>query len=304
MTPPMLAAALLMLGVALSGAQAEPSSAAVPPLSDRQQWNAPQQPFRIHGNSWYVGPHGLSAILLDTGHGLALFDGALPESAPLIEANIRALGFRVRDVKWILNSHAHADHAGGIAALARDSGALVLASAEGARELALGGADRDDPQYGTLPDYPPVHAVRVVRDGEAVRLGNVAVTAHYTTGHTLGSTSWTWTSCADGHCLHMVYADSLTALGAPGFRFSDHPDRVADFRRAIATVAALPCDILLTPHPDASGFWARVARRRPGRETAALVDAGACRDYAAAATRRLDATLAQEQPATAASPRP
>ncbi len=291
----LLVPALLMLGLILPMARAEQPSAKASPGIDRHEWNAPQKPFRIYGNTWYVGPFGLSSILLDTGKGLALFDGDLPESAPLIEANIRALGFRVRAVKWILNSHAHADHAGGIAALQRDSGARVLASAAGAHEMALGGADPDDPQYGDVPDYPPVRDVRVVRDGEVVRLGSVAITAHYTPGHTPGSTSWSWTSCADGRCLHMVYADSLTAISAPAFRFSDHPRRVAAFRRAIATVAALPCDILLTPHPDASGFWQKVARRTSASDAGALIDTGACRAYATAATKRLDARLAQER---------
>ena len=247
-----------------------------------------------------MGPFGLSSILLDTGRGLALFDGDLPESAPVIEANIRALGFRVRDIQWILNSHAHADHAGGIAALQRDSGAQALASAAGAREMALGGADREDPQYGDTPGYPPVRHARVVRDGEIVRLGGVAITAHYTPGHTPGSTSWTWASCAGARCLRMVYADSLAPISAPGFRFSDDPRRVAAFRRAIATVASLPCDILLTPHPDASGFWQKVARRTSASDAAPLIDTGACRAYAGAATKKLDARLAQEQAEQAA----
>lgn len=262
---------------------------------DRKDWNAAQQPFRIYGNTWYVGPLGLSSILLDTGNGLALFDGDLPESAPVIEANLHALGFHLHDVKWILNSHAHSDHAGGIAALQRDSGAQVLASANGAREMGLGGADRDDPQYGALSGYPPVHHVRVVHDGELLQLGGVEVTAHYTPGHTAGSTSWTWMSCEKGRCLHVVYADSLTAISAPGFRFSDQPRRVAAFRRAIATVAALPCDLLLTPHPDASGFWEKVARRRSDTDATPLIESAACRAYAAAAGRRLDARLAQER---------
>jgi metallo-beta-lactamase class B len=262
---------------------------------DPANWNAPQQPFRIFANTWYVGPHGLSSILVDTGQGLALFDGDLPESAPLIEAHVRALGFRMRDIKWILNSHAHGDHAGGIAALQAASGAQVLASKDGARELALGGADRGDPQYGAIPDYPPVRQVRVVRDGETLRLGDVAITAHYTPGHTPGSTSWTWTSCKGGQCLRMVYADSLTPISAPGFRFNDHPRYVAAFRYAIATVAALPCDVLLTPHPDASGFWDKLARRTSATDVAPLVDAGACRTYAATATKMLDARLVRER---------
>jgi metallo-beta-lactamase class B len=265
--------------------------------TDRAAWNASQAPFRLYGNTWYVGPHGLSSILVDTGQGLALFDGDLPESAPQIEAHIRVLGFRVRDIKWIFNSHAHVDHAGGIAALQRASGAQVLASAAGARELELGGADPSDPQYGSIPDYTPVRHVRVVRDGAALHLRDAAIKAHYTPGHTAGSTSWTWTSCEKKRCLHMVYADSLTAVSAPTFRFSDHPRYLADFRRSIATVAALPCDILLTPHPDASGFWERVARRKATADVSALIDQNACRTYAAAASKALDARLAEERAA-------
>lgn len=264
------------------------------PSAWHQEWNAPQKPFRIYGNTWYVGPHGLSALIVDTGQGLVLFDGDLPTSAPLIEAHIRALGFHLRDVKWILNSHAHADHAGGIAALQRDSGAQVIASTEGVRALALGGADPADPQYGIAPVYPPVRHARAVRDGETLRLGDVAITAHYTPGHTPGSTSWSWTSCREGRCLHMVYADSLTALEAPSFRYGDHPERVEAFRRSIATVAALPCDILLTPHPGASGFWEKVARRTSATDVAPLVDTGACRAYAATAAANLKELLARE----------
>jgi metallo-beta-lactamase class B len=288
--------ALVALSVILPRVHAEHAAAKSSPGIDRGDWNAAQKPFHIYGNTWYVGPHGLSSVLLDTGNGLVLFDGDLPESAPVIEAHVRALGFHMHDVKWILNSHAHADHAGGISALQHDSGAQVLASADGAHEMALGGADPDDPQYGSVPDYPAVAHVRVVRDGEVLQLGTVAITAHYTPGHTQGSTSWTWMSCEKHRCLHMVYVDSLTAMGAPGFRFSAQPHRVAAFRKAIATVAALRCDILLTPHPDASDFWEKVARRRSDADAAPLIDTGSCSAYAAAATKRLDARLAQERP--------
>jgi metallo-beta-lactamase class B len=261
--------------------------------TDRAAWNAPQVPFRIYGNTWYVGPHGLSSILVDTGQGLALFDGDLPESAPQIEEHIRALGFHVHDVKWIFNSHTHIDHAGGIAALQRASGAQVLASAAGARALESGGVDPRDPLYGSVPDYTPVRDVRTVRDGETLHLGNVDITAHYTPGHTPGSTAWSWMSCEGARCLHMVYADSLSAVSAPKFRFSDHPRYLAGFRRSIAVVAALPCDILLTPHPDASEFWRRVRRSKAVASVAPLVDRG-CRRYAASATEGLNARLAQE----------
>ncbi|HEY3521030.1 MAG TPA: subclass B3 metallo-beta-lactamase [Rhodanobacteraceae bacterium] len=286
----LLTAAFLALGLVLQGAQAASNFDA-----RRAEWNAPQKPFRIYGNTWYVGPHGLSSILIDTGHGLILLDGDLPESPPQIEEHVRALGFHVREIKWIMNSHAHMDHAGGIAQLQRDSGAQVISSTEGARQLELGGAHAADPQYGFHLTYAPVRTVRVVRDGETLRLGSVAITAHYTPGHTPGSTSWTWASCDGARCLHMAYIDSLNAVAGPGFRFSDHPEYVAAFRKAIAMVAALPCDILMTPHPDASGFWEKAARRKSVDDVAQLIDKNACRDYAANATKMLDAQLAKER---------
>ncbi|GAB3781899.1 subclass B3 metallo-beta-lactamase [Dyella agri] len=287
----LLIGAALALGLVLPVARA----AQAPHAIEHSQWNAPQKPFRIYGNAWYVGPYGLSSILLDTGQGLALFDGDLPESATQIEAHIRELGFRVRDVKWILNSHAHSDHAGGIVALQAASGAQVLASAAGKRELELGGADPGDPQYGSAPQYTPLKNVHVVRDGEILQLGHVAVTAHYTPGHTPGSTSWTWESCAGRRCLHIAYVDSLSAISADSYRFTDHPAYVGSFRKTFATVAALPCDILLTPHPDASGFWEKVAQRKSSTDVTPLVDPKACRDYAADAAKSLDARLAEEQ---------
>ncbi len=259
------------------------------------RWSQPQQPFRIYGNSWYVGTQGLSAILITSPQGHVLIDGTLEENAAQIEANIRALGFRLRDIKLILNSHAHFDHAGAIARLAHDSGAAVAASEAGAKELRSGGDDPDDPQYGMATRYPTVTPVKVIADGAAVRVGSVAITAHYTPGHTPGSTSWTWLSCEKARCVTLAYVDSLTALGHDGFRYSDDPARVARFRRSFATVARLPCDILITPHPDASGFMQKVAARDREHSSAALIDTSACRNYAAAARPRFEARLAKEQ---------
>ena len=265
-------------------------------------WSQPQQPFRIYGNSWYVGTRGLSAVLITSPQGHVLIDGTLEGNAAQIEANIRALGFRLRDVRLILNSHAHADHAGAIARLAHDSGATVAASAAGAKALRSGGDDPDDPQYGMAPRYPAVTPVEVVADGAAARVGPIAVTAHDTPGHTPGSTSWTWRSCEKQRCLSLAYVDSLTALGRDGFRYSDEPARVAAFRRSFATVAGLPCDILITPHPEASGFMQKIAARDRDHSPDALLDTSACRTYAAAAQARFEERLAKEQETRATGP--
>jgi metallo-beta-lactamase class B len=259
-------------------------------------WRQPQAPQRIYGNTWYVGSRGLSAILITSPQRHVLIDGTLPENAPMIEANIRALGFHLRDVKLILNSHAHGDHAGAIAALARDSGAEVAARAAQADALRAGGSDPNDPQYGSAPLFPPVKAVRVIGDDATVHVGSLAIQAHPTPGHTPGSTTWTWTSCDDSRCLHMVYADSLTLLAADGYRFSDpaHPERLENFRRALTMLSSLPCDILLTPHPEASDFWPRMAARARGKSTA-LRDPLACRSYARQGEHSMQQRITEER---------
>jgi metallo-beta-lactamase class B len=155
------------------------------------EWNKPQVPFRIFGNSFYVGTHGLSSILITSSAGDVLVDGDLPESAKQIAENVRSLGFRIEDVKIILNSHVHFDHAGGIAELQRLSGARVLASKWSAEVMKKGGVGRADPQYGALTPIAPIRNVHTLRDGETVRIGDIAITSHLTPGHTPGGTSWT-----------------------------------------------------------------------------------------------------------------
>ncbi|MFN3844153.1 MAG: subclass B3 metallo-beta-lactamase [Rehaibacterium terrae] len=294
---------MLALALSLATAVATGRADTAPKLcSACDDWNAPQAPFRLHGKSFYVGPRGLAAVLIDSGDGLILLDGALPQSAEPIARNIAALGYRIEDVKWIVNSHAHFDHAGGIAALQRMSGAKVAASPRGADALRRGNAPPDDPQYGLGEEanrFAPVREVVEIGDGETITLGDITLTAHHTPGHTPGGTSWHWRSCAAGECLNLVYADSLTPVSAEDFRFSDEPARVAEFRRSIDTVRRLPCDIMVSTHPNFTGLFERQARQTSPDDHSVFVDAEACRKYADGAERWLDRRLAVEQAAQA-----
>jgi metallo-beta-lactamase class B len=261
------------------------------------EWNVTQKPFQVYGNTYYVGVHGLSSILITSDHGHVLIDGDLQESAPKIAASIRKLGFRIEDVKLILNSHVHFDHSGGIAELQRLSGATVAASPSSARVLREGHLGTDDPQYPGTRGIPPVANVRVVRDGETLRVGPLELTAHLTPGHTPGGTTWTWKSCEHERCLNMVYADSVAPVSADNFKFTrnnTYPDALKDFEKSFSTLDALPCDILLTPHPDVSDFWTKVEKRDHGGGTDALVDATACRHLADKARERLKERVAAE----------
>jgi metallo-beta-lactamase class B len=300
-----------VLGLSLGIAVAEEPRqfrADPPKLCDScDAWNAAQEPFRVFGNTWYVGTAGLGAVLVTSSAGHVLLDGGLSQSAPRIDASIRKLGFRAEDIRLILASHAHYDHAGGIAALQRHSGATVAASASGARAIEKGEPTPDDPQYAFGSEengYPPVAGVRVVADGETLRVGDVAITAHYTPGHTPGATTWSWRSCEKDVCLDIVYADSLNAVSAPGFRFSgdaSHPSLVTSFERSIDVVAGLPCDVLLAVHPGFSRMHEALVRRgaSPGAEP--VRDPGACRAYADVARQRLEARVAQETSAAPAA---
>ena len=257
-------------------------------------WNKPHAAFRIYGNTYYVGTDGLSSVLIISSTGHVLIDGALPESASRIVANIRSLGFRVGDVKLIVNSHVHFDHAGGIAELQRLSGARVAASPWTAGVMKKGAVPRDDPQYGTIAPIARITRVETLKDGDALSAGAVTVTAHLTPGHTPGGTSWTWQSCENGRCLNLVYADSLSPVSADGFRFSrrkEYPN-AEDFERSFAFLESTPCDILITPHPDASGLWNRLEQRSAKPD--ALVDPTACRILAETSREQLKKRLATE----------
>lgn len=265
------------------------------------EWNKPREPFRLFGNSYYVGTDGLSAILITGEAGHILLDGGLEQSAAEIDRNIRRLGFKTEDVKLIVNSHAHYDHAGGIAALQRASGATVAASPSGADALQRGENTTDDPQHGfgrEFNGFPAVKSVKVIKDGEVQRVGTLAITPHFTPGHAPGSTTWTWQSCQPSRpeqCLNMVYADSISAVSAPGFKFTDRPALVTEMRRSITRVAELPCDIVVSTHPAATNLDDKI-RKRAAQKSGPdpFVDHG-CKALAATAMKGLETRIAEEK---------
>ncbi len=262
------------------------------------EWSRPQEPFLIFGNTYYVGTHGLSSILITSKGGHVLIDGALPQSAKQIAGSVRALGFRLEDVKVILNSHVHYDHAGGIAELQRLSGARVMASSWSAAVLRTGRVGRGDPQFAGGVPIARVSNVSELHDGEQIEVGDVSLTAHLTPGHTPGGTSWTWKSCEGPICREIVYADSLTPVSSGSFRFSDgheYPEVLHDFENSFAFLQATPCDILITTHPEASALWERIGTLADGKTQNSLVNSAACREFAERSREQLQERLAKER---------
>jgi metallo-beta-lactamase class B len=263
------------------------------------EWNQPQKPFRIFGNTYYVGTARLSSVLITSEFGHVLIDAGLPQTAPLIAANIEALGFKVTDIKAILNSHAHPDHAGGIAELQRLSGADVYVSRATSEVLRTGKLPLSDPLYDKGKTTIPVPAhVWVVSDGQLLGIGSIRLRATATPGHTPGGTSWGWDACeTTDRCLHMAYVDSLSPVSAASFRFSNstsYPNVLQDFASSFTSIEALPCDVLITPHPEMSDLFDRIARR-PADKPEAIKDDTLCRKYVQTGRDKLAARLESEK---------
>ena len=287
-------AALLLASCAPASAQSDlPTGPSVETFlsacEGKEGWDDPSPPVRIFANVYHVGTCGITALLVVSDAGHVLLDTGTEAAAPQVAANITALGFELDDVEWIVTSHEHHDHVGGVAELKRLTGARLAARAAARRPLETGVPDWRDPQAATLQSFPGAPVDRTMQNGEHLVLGPLDLTLHATPGHSPGSTTWSWRACEGRTCRTVVYADSATAVSAAGFRFSGVPTYVAAFRRSLAKIAALECDILITPHPGASALHQRLAGDQP------LTDPQACRRYAEGGLQRLEARLAEEQ---------
>ncbi|WP_340646161.1 subclass B3 metallo-beta-lactamase [Phenylobacterium sp.] len=233
------------------------------PAFAQANWAQPAEPYRIIDNTYSVGSAGLTALLIVTPKGAVLLDVGLPQNAALVEANIVKLGFKLSDVKILLTSHGHFDHAGGLAKLKADTGAAMIAL-EGDR-YALEKGVYPGSEANTAMNFPPVKVDRVVKDGGVVELGGLKLTAHLTPGHTEGCTTWTWpVKDRDGSAHTALYFCSAS-VAANSLVPEQYPGIVADYRLTFATARAIPGDVFLAPHSEFFDAPAKQARLgKPG----------------------------------------
>ena len=256
---------------------------------DWDDWSKSGPPFPLHGNSYYVGTCGITAVLITGSDGHILIDGATEEGADVIADNIKSLGFNIRDVKLLLHSHEHFDHVAGLAKLQKLSGAKLLASAEAAPTLRTGISHDDDPQAGLHEPFPASRVDGIVEDSVEVVLGNLTLTPIATPGHTPGALSWQWDSCVGDECMAIVFADSLSAISHDDYHFSDHPDYVESYKKGIAKLAELDCQILVSSHPSASKMRDRLLSPQ------GLVNPKGCEIYATKSLNYLNKRLLKEK---------
>lgn len=270
---------------------AQPLSSA-PPYTLFEQWAQPVAPFQMFPHVYYVGTRNLSSVLLSTSEGLILIDAALDASAPTIKAHIEALGFDIKDLRYILNSHARLDQAGGIARLKAWSGAKVVASAANAEQLALGG--KQDFALGDALSFPPVKADIIVGEGDSITLGGLTLTALMTPGHLPGATSWLTTLRQGEQNYRLVYADSLATPDYYLIDNKNYPDLVQDIRVSFARLAEQQADIFIANKGTRFDLENKMVRLRAG-DLDAFVDRQGLQHYVKESQKVFEAQLAKQQ---------
>lgn len=257
-----------------------------------EDWNQPFKPFHIVSNIYYVGTNNLACYLLTSPAGYILIDTAMQESSPIVRANIEALGYKLKYVRIILSSHAHFDHVAGHADMKAATGAQVFATAADAATLESGGAKGFHP----LNPYKPVKVDRIIKDGEVVRLGNIALTAHLTPGHTEGNTTWTTTVEENGRKYDVVFVGSMSIN--PGVKMVNNPTwpKINEaYAKSFQMLKSLHCDVFLGPHAPFFNMEAKVKQLAAGTKSNPFVDPDGFQNYIASYEKSYNEQVQRER---------
>jgi metallo-beta-lactamase class B len=259
--------ALILLGSVTSFAQKNEQD---------RSWNQPVEPFRIAGNIYYVGASDITSYLITTPKGHILIDSGFIETVPQITANIAKLGFKVEDVKFILSSHAHYDHAGGLAELRRLTKAKLLVSDPDFDLMANGG--KGDPNFGDRFPFEGVRADETFRDHKRVKLGGITMQANITSGHTRGCTTWTTETKEKDRKLLAIFVCSTSAPGYNLVKNEKYPNIYEDYLKTFDRLEKLTPDIFLGSHGAIYGLEGKIERMHSGSENP-FIDPEGYRQY-------------------------
>jgi metallo-beta-lactamase class B len=297
-----LAVAMVMAIPALAHAQAgappanAPAPGAAPPNMAQMMASMKEAfaPFHVIGNIYYVGSKGLACYLITTPAGEILLDTGYPDMAPQIEGNIKTLGYKLSDVKILIDSHSHIDHAGGMAELKSATGGQLMSLAEDAVYLENGG--HNDVLFGDRSPFPPVKVDRILHDGDAVTLGGVTLTPHLTPGHTPGNTTWTTTTQDKGKSYNVVFFGIVTVM--PNTKLSGspaYPNIGADYARTMKVLPTLPCDVFLASNGSFFNMEQKHDALLKSAEPNPFIDPAGCKSFVDRAEASYQQALQKEQ---------
>jgi metallo-beta-lactamase class B len=281
-----------VVALAIGALAGSPAFAQTPPVDNN---NVKREPFRMIGNIHWVGHSQVGSFLLTTPAGHILIDSTSTKDWPWVRENIEKLGFKVGDIKILLNLHPHEEHVGGMAKFKALTGAKLILSEAAASEMAVGG--RTDFREDGSEQYTPVKADQTVRDGETITLGGLALTAHLTPGHSRGGTTWTMDVEDGGKTYHAVFLSGMSPAGierATLLNNPKYPNIKADFEMSFRRLKSLPCDVFLYPRAPTIKLNQKQARLNRGETPNPFVDPKGCRAYIDEYEKRFLDQLKQE----------
>jgi len=251
-------------------------------------WEKPAPPFRIHGGTYHVGSCGISAILITSSDGHLLIDSGTAQSGELVANNIEMLGFSLNEVRYLSHTQEHGDHIGGLAYLKGQTEAQMVASSRAQSVFETGVINTDDPQYEPHEPMATLTVDKVIADGEAITLDNKRIVANYTPGHSPGAISWRWEECDENECYSLVFTDGMGPFSAEGYRWTDHPEYLSDYRASLLWLEMIDVDICLSAHPSQMRLIERI-------ETESLIQKDVCRNNSVFGQERVDIIVQGEQ---------
>lgn len=247
-------------------------------LPAQSDWHDPFPPHRIADRLYYVGSKGLASYLVTTTNGHILINSSFERTVPVIRTNMEALGFKFSDIKILLTSHAHSDHASGHARIKELTGARVEVMEGDAQVIASGG--RGQYLYTEADAWKPCVVDRVLKDGDTVTLGEARLTARLTPGHTRGCTTWLMQATDAGRSWNVVIIGSPNVN--PGYVLvnnRDYPKIAEDYAKTFEVLQGLPCEIFLGAHGSYYGMEAKYARLQKNPKANPFVDSAGYRAY-------------------------
>jgi metallo-beta-lactamase class B len=260
------------------------------------KWAQPQEPFRVIGNIYYVGSNDLACFLITTPQGHILINTGYERMAPQLRANVKKLGFKFADIRYLLNGQAHDDHVAGFAAAREASGAKVLVM-QGDDDIVEHGG-RGDFRFDGEIAWRGVPVNRVLHDGDTVSLGGTTLVAHLTPGHTKGCTTWTTTVADKGRVLNVVIVGGVSVNPGVKLLHNPHYPGIADdYARTFRTLRALACHVFLGAHGNYFSMADKLARLRAGAAENPFIDPAGYQRFIDASEARFEKLLADEQTA-------
>ena len=255
------------------------------------------KPFKIADQLYYVGATDYSSYLIVTKAGLIVIDGGDKPVGPQIVANIKALGFNPRDVKILLNTHQHFDHAAGLAEVKRAAAPDVKFYASAADGAIVAAGGKGDPLLkGARFEYEAVKPDVIVKDGDKVSLGGMTLTAHVTGGHTAGCTTWTFPVTLGGKTYQAL--DLCSASVLPGYKLGKtetYPGQTAAYEKSFAFWKSQPCEVFIASHGSFFHLHEKRAELDAGKADA-FVDPKGCKTFVDHAEMAFQAELKKQNP--------